>query len=116
LSADAHLLLFFSCPRYLGIQILQDKLRYEAREGGREGGREGREGAYLNVIYPPAPITILSFPPSLPPSLPPSFPRLVAFECAFTVEGRADEELPEVVMGMGKFCKIDVKRSVALEY
>jgi hypothetical protein len=40
----------------------------------------------------------------------------VAFECAFTVEGRTDEELPEVVMGMGKFCKIDVKRSVTLEY
>jgi hypothetical protein len=42
--------------------------------------------------------------------------RLVAFECAFTVEGRNDEELPEVVMGVGKFNKIDVKKSLTLEY
>ena len=77
---------------------------------------EGRVGGTLLVSKCPdhqPPPRIL--PPSLPPS-PPPLHRLVAFECAFTVEGRTDEELPEVVMGMGKFCKIDVKKSVALEY
>ena len=40
---------------------------------------------------------------------------MVAFECAFTVEGKTDEELPEVVMGLGKFNRIDVRKGVPLE-
>lgn len=42
--------------------------------------------------------------------------QLVAFESAFTIEGRAEEELPEVVLGVGKFNKMDVQKGLELQY
>lgn len=38
----------------------------------------------------------------------------MAFESAFTIEGRTEDELPEVVLGVGKFNKMDVRKGLDL--
>lgn len=34
----------------------------------------------------------------------------------FTIEGRDDAELPEVMLGVGQFNRIDVKKALPLDY
>jgi len=57
--------------------------------------------------------------PSLPPSLPPFPPlstpiRLPSFQIGFTIEGRDDAELPEVMLAVARFNYIDVTRAYDL--
>jgi hypothetical protein len=43
-------------------------------------------------------------------------PQDVTFEAAFVVEGHKEDELPEVLLGVGKFNRIDVKKATPLRY
>lgn len=42
--------------------------------------------------------------------------RDITFEVGFTIEGRDDSELPEVMLGVCQFNKIDTSRSFELVY
>lgn len=72
------------------------------------GGLHHRDHAHLPT-YPPThlPIHLTTLP------ILPHLPSLLTYtqQVGFTIEGRDDAELPEVMLGVAKFNKLDVRRA-----
>lgn len=122
-----------------GIQVLQDKFKVHTHKGihtplhSQTPIASGPGPTYIHTHTPRPSATHHENMPhtctcasSLPHPSPPPLPgpvtddmvcrQLVAFESAFTIEGRSEDELPEVVLGVGKFNKMDVQKGLELQY